>query len=182
VAILAAVHLAGVKQGLTGACANGDAMDMPRVYTELYRDIVRDHGRAPHGSGELDGATARAEAHNAMCGDRIVVTLLLDDGGRIRAVRHATDGCLLCNASASLMASHVPGLDHAGLRTLHKRLAALVAGAPSGLLHGDEFRFGDLGALAGVAAFPSRRRCVMLPWEALESAMCSAVVASGIGV
>jgi nitrogen fixation NifU-like protein len=150
-------------------------MDMQRVDTDLYRDIVRAHGRAPCCAGALDGATARFEAYNTLCGDRVVVTLHLDGEGRICAVRHATDGCLLCVASASMMALHVVGLGPAEMRTLHQQLAARINGAPG---FGAEARYrpvselpADLDGLTGVAAFPSRRQCVLLPWRALESAL-----------
>jgi len=149
-------------------------MDMQSAYRDLYRDIVRDHGRAPHCVGELASATTQGEAHNAVCGDRVRVTLHLDGNGRIRELRHATEGCLLCNASASLMALHVVGLRRAGLRAMHMRLTALITGNPAGLLLDDGVLPGDLGALAGVAAFPSRRPCVMVPWEALDGALCEA--------
>jgi nitrogen fixation NifU-like protein len=140
-------------------------MDMHSAYTDLYGDIVRDHGRSPFGAGELRGATARAESYNALCGDRVSISLQLDDDGLIAAVGHTTDGCLLCTASASLMASHAIGLDTGELKSLHRQLESLVTGETCWGLPG------EMNALGGVAAFPSRRRCVLLPWETLGLAL-----------
>ena len=140
-------------------------MDMQSAYRDLYRDIVRDHGKAPCGAGDLDDATTRAESYNPLCGDRVAVSLRLDRDRCIRAIRHVTDGCLLCNASVSLMTKHAVGLGVGDFDALKRHLGSLVTGAPSGRVPA------ELNALAGVAAFPSRRRCVMLPWETLSRAL-----------
>lgn len=135
------------------------------AHAALYRELVLAHGRAPRGAGALDPPCLRASAYNALCGDRVALTLRLDARGRIAELRHDSEGCLLCLASASLLSEAAPGLDAARARTLHARLHALVHGE-----RGDD-ALGDLAALAGVAAHPSRRRCALLPWEALREAL-----------
>ncbi|GAB2663438.1 iron-sulfur cluster assembly scaffold protein [Arenimonas aestuarii] len=131
----------------------------------LYRQQVLDHGRQPRQSGRLDGRARRAQASNTLCGDRVAVSLRLDPQGRISELRHDSQACLLCLASASLMTQHVAGLDAAGVARHHEMLRAGIQDASGAGASG------DLAALAGVAPYPSRHRCVLLPWEALRDAL-----------
>lgn len=140
------------------------------AHAALYRELVLAHGRAPRGAGALDPPCLRASAYNALCGDRVTLTLRLDARGCIAALRHASEGCLLCLASASLLSEAARGLDAAQAQALHARLHALVHG------EADIEALGDLAALAGVAAHPSRRRCVLLPWEALRDALADEAI------
>lgn len=135
-------------------------------FADLYRDRVLDHGRAPRHAGPLAGASHRAEAHNALCGDRVRVELRLDGEGRIAALGHQSEGCLLCLASASLMACDVAGRDAVGVGARLQALRIAIA-------KGDGCGLDDVGALAGVAAHPARHRCVLLPWECLQQALAS---------
>ncbi|HEU0152315.1 MAG TPA: SUF system NifU family Fe-S cluster assembly protein [Arenimonas sp.] len=140
------------------------------TFSALYRDRVLDHGRAPRHAGTLDEASHRASVHNALCGDRLTLRLRLDADGRIAALRHQSEGCLLCLASVSLMACDVPGRDAAGVAA---RLQALRAALAEGQDETSDHvvALGDLAALAGVAAHPARHRCVLLPWECLQQAL-----------
>ena len=142
-------------------------MDSADAFASLYRDAVLDHGRAPRGVGELVAPSRRTVLHNALCGDRITLDLRLDAAGHITDLRHQTTGCLLCTASASLMSEAVPGLDRAVV-------AARAAALRAGIARGDGAGLGALAALTGVSATPSRHRCVLLPWEALDSALADA--------
>ena len=146
------------------------AMDTADAFAALYRDAVLDHGRAPRAVGELPAATHRATLHNALCGDRVALDLQRDADGRIAALAHRTSGCLLCTASASLMSQAVPGLDAAAIAAMARSLRVGVQG-------GDGRGLGPLAALTGVSATPSRHRCVLLPWEALESALADGATA-----
>lgn len=142
-------------------------MGQPTSFAGLYRERVLDHGRAPRHAGALASASHRASAHNALCGDRVEVQLRLAADGCIAELRHQSVGCLLCLASASLMACDVGGQDADGVEL---RLQALKAALASG----DGEGLDDLGALAGVSAHPARHRCVLLPWECLLEALAGA--------
>ena len=141
--------------------------------TALYRQQVLDHGRQPRQAGRLDGPARRAQASNALCGDRVAVSLRVDDRGRISEVRHESQACLLCLASASLMAQHVNGLDAAGVALGHDSVRASIRDEDGG------GAAGAFAALAGVAPYPSRHRCVLLPWEALLAALDAPETESG---
>jgi len=48
---------------------------------ELYREIILDHYRSPRNRGELESPPAhRVEGFNPLCGDEVVVSLLVEDG------------------------------------------------------------------------------------------------------
>ena len=145
--------MSGASLGTAGAAA------------ALYRRQVLEHGRQPRGAGRLEGLARRARADNTLCGDRVAVSLRLDGQGRIGQIRHESEGCLLCLASASLMAGHVAGLDAAGIARGRETLLAVLRDP------GQAAHAGELAALTGAAAYPSRHRCVLLPWDALLDAL-----------
>lgn len=136
-------------------------------FAALYRELVLEHGRTPRHTGALPAATHRADANNPLCGDRVVLEFDLDAQGCIHELRHRTEGCLLCTASASLMACDVRGRDAGAV-------VARMQALRDGITRGDGDGLDDLGALAGVSTHPARHRCVMLPWEALLSALSPA--------
>src|SRR5207248_2560365 len=76
---------------------------------DLYREIILDHYRNPRNRGELAAPPAhRVEGFNPLCGDEIVVYLLVDDG-QVSDVRIAGQGCSISQSSASMMSAAVKG-------------------------------------------------------------------------
>ena len=65
----------------------------------LYaKDLLRLAAMA-HGAGKLAPFDAEGQAHNPTCGDRVGVTLRLDEAGRIAAIAHETHACVLAPVS-----------------------------------------------------------------------------------
>src|SRR5271163_3434594 len=76
---------------------------------ELYREIILDHYRSPRNRGELPSPPAhRVEGYNPLCGDEVVVTLVVDDG-TLEDIRIGGTGCSISQSSASLMSAAVKG-------------------------------------------------------------------------
>ena len=118
------------------------------------------------GAGMLAPCDAQGEAYNPACGDRVSVTLRLDDRGRVTAMAHETSACVLAQASASILGANLPGSNHAGVRGLRSAIAAMlregaVPPAP----------FADYTALTGAATYRSRHACVLLPIDAVLNAL-----------
>ena len=132
----------------------------------LYQELVLDHGKAPRNEGPLEGETHTATVRNPLCGDRVTVHAILDEGGVIRRATFEARGCMIARASASLLTETVVGHDAADATTLVGALDALVTGAelPRDLPSA-------LEPLRGVQQFPARRACVTLPWHALRDAL-----------
>lgn len=131
---------------------------------DLYRDTVLRHSRAPHNLRRMESHQARAEGHNPLCGDHITVYLRMK-GATIDDVAYEAEGCAISMASASMMTDVVAGRTPAEAGALAQAVAALLDGSPPGC------ELGEINALAGVRAYPARKRCAMLPWRTLEAAL-----------
>ena len=118
------------------------------------------------GAGRLSPADAEGVAHNPTCGDRVSVTLRLDDRRRIAAMAHETHACVLAQASASILGAHLEGVDEAGIRTLRGQVAAMLR---CGEIPPSPFE--DYAALTGAAAYRNRHACVLLPVDAVLNAL-----------
>ncbi|MET3600655.1 Fe-S cluster assembly sulfur transfer protein SufU [Martelella mangrovi] len=133
----------------------------------LYQETILDHGRRPRNRRSLTGATHRARAQNPLCGDKIIAELRIDSRGRVEDAAFDGQGCAIAIASASLMTEAIKNRTLADVRALNARLQTLLSGTGPEDLDG----LGDLAVLAAVRAFPSRRKCALLAWDALAAAL-----------
>ncbi len=133
---------------------------------DLYRDVILDHNKRPRNFGALDPADARADGHNPLCGDRLTVTVQLEDE-RIGDIRFEGKGCAISTASASLMTEAVKGLDLAAVT----RLRDTVQHALTEHDYEAPPELGKLAALTGVREFPARVKCATLCWHTLDAAL-----------
>ena len=125
----------------------------PRTLLRLAADAL--------GAGKLPRPDAVGTAHNPACGDRVSVELTLANG-RIIAMAHQTQACVLTQASAALLALAAPGLDRAALEALAGEVRAMLAGGPAPAGY-DVFE--------GVAGHAGRHTCVLLPLQAALTAL-----------
>jgi len=140
----------------------------------LYQEIILDHYKNPRGRGLL--ASARGESHqvNPTCGDEVTVQIDLDDTGHLH-VGYEGQGCSISQASASVMAEMVEGMDVADADSVRHAFVELMHS--KGAAEPDEDLLGDGVAFVGVAKYPARIKCALLPWMALQDAQ----VKAGIG-
>jgi nitrogen fixation protein NifU and related proteins len=132
---------------------------------QLYQEVILDHNRRPRNFRALDGGR-KAEGHNPLCGDRLTIYVLVDDGV-ITDVSFQGSGCAIAKASASLMTESIKCRTVADASALVERFQRMIA-APPGRPVDD---LGTLTALAGVRQFPTRVKCATLAWHALDAAM-----------
>ena len=130
---------------------------------ELYSAAIRQHARDPAHQSKPAGFDVSARGDNPMCGDRVSV-FVRREGGRVGAAGFEARGCEISIASADLMCDAVAGLALGDVRPLADRVAAM---ARTGVCEG----CGALQPLSAVHAFPSRVKCVTLPWQALLAAL-----------
>ncbi len=135
--------------------------------TALYQELILDHYRRPRNKGTLAQATHAVSLNNPLCGDEIDLQLRVD-GDVIKDVGFVGRGCSISQASASMMTQLLKD------RTVPQALA--LADRMTAMMHGDEAAardksLGELRALAGVAKFPVRIKCALLPWNALTDAV-----------
>lgn len=131
---------------------------------DLYQEIILDHNKRPRNFGALDGATARADGYNPLCGDKVTLRLLLD-GDRIRDLRFEGSGCAISTASASLMTDYLKGKTRPEAEAACAAFLDMATGKPA-----DEAALGKLAVLAGVREFPARVKCATLVWHTLKAA------------
>lgn len=133
-----------------------------------YPEAILAHARRPIGSVLPHGADPIAERDNPLCGDRVRLGLVLDDG-RIAELGFEGRGCALSIASASMLVAALHGKPVAEAHALGERYRALVAARAESWPEA----LGELSAFAAIARFPARRDCVCLAWEALRDALGS---------
>jgi nitrogen fixation NifU-like protein len=132
----------------------------------LYAKDVLRWAAIAHGAGVLAPHDAAGSAHNPACGDRLSVTLTLDNDGRIAAMAHDTKACVLAQASASILGAHLKGADKTSVEELRTTVAAMLKGeAPP------PSPFADYAALTGANPYRNRHACVLLPIDAVLDAL-----------
>ncbi len=161
---------------------------------DLYREIILDHYRSPRNRGELESPPAhRVEGFNPLCGDEVVVTVLVDDG-HVTDIKFAGNGCSISQSSASLMSSAVKGKSLVEVRELIRTFKSMMSiheatlgpdgdgdgegsdeedgrGDGDGRGPVDVRKIGELAALQGVVKFPVRIKCATLSWNALAQGL-----------
>ena len=48
--------------------------------SELYQQVILDHNKKPRNFRKLEGANRKAEGFNPLCGDHLIVYMLMDEG------------------------------------------------------------------------------------------------------
>ena len=132
---------------------------------QLYRSVIMDHYKKPRNKGSLDENSVTIDMNNPTCGDRIHLTLKLNDG-IVEDARFDGEGCSISMSSASMMTETIKGK--------HIDDAIKYADVFSKMMLGEEIdedimdELGDVAALQGVSKFPARIKCATLAWKAME--------------
>lgn len=145
---------------------------------QLYQEIILDHYKHPHGRGLRDAddpADRVAEAHhvNPTCGDEVTVRVATD-GDVLHDVSYDGMGCSISQASASVLHELLKGRRAGEAFVVHEAFVQLMSGR--GQVTPDEDVLGDGVAFAGVARYPARVKCALLPWMAFKDAAARAGV------
>jgi nitrogen fixation protein NifU and related proteins len=134
----------------------------------LYHDGLVALAKSGVGAGRLTDPHATARVDNPLCGDEVTLDLHLS-GDTVQHVGHRVRGCMLCEASAAWIATHAPGAARQTVMDVFAGMAHLMG-------HG-ELPKDYVGHWSGIEAFSpvhsakSRRRCVLLPFEAIAKAL-----------
>jgi nitrogen fixation NifU-like protein len=117
----------------------------------MYREVILDHYKNPHGHGLLEGADAQAEGQNPLCGDEVTMSLRFGaDGETIEQVGFEGRGCAISQAATSMLTDLVVG-----------RKASEVAALPK------EELLDEIGIPLG----PARLKCALLGLGVLKVAL-----------
>jgi nitrogen fixation NifU-like protein len=139
---------------------------------QMYQEIILDHSKHPHGRGLRDPHDAEVHHVNPTCGDEVTLRVHVD-GDRLADVSWEGQGCSISQAAASVLTDLVTGRPVAEALGRYDAFHAMVTGR--GRVEPDEEVLGDAVAFAGVARYPLRVKCALLPWTALKDATARAV-------
>ena len=131
---------------------------------QLYRQVIMDHYKNPRNKGVLEDGTLNINMNNPTCGDRIQLTLKVEDG-KIESAKFDGEGCSISLASASMMTQAVKGLPVEDALRLSRIFYDMMLGND---YDDKSYDLGDIEALQGVSKFPARIKCASLAWKAME--------------
>jgi nitrogen fixation NifU-like protein len=102
-------------------------------FDQMYREVILDHYKNPHGHGLLEGADAQAEGQNPLCGDEVTMSLRFGaDGETIEQVGFEGRGCAISQAATSMLTDLVVGRKVAEVAALPKEELLEEIGIPLG--------------------------------------------------
>jgi len=134
---------------------------------ELYQEVIVDHSKHPRNYGSLKDANYKKEGYNPLCGDKLTV-YILEDQGAIQNLQFEGSGCAISMASASLMTEVLKGKTREEIAELFHDFHQLITQGHEAAL---EEKLGKLSVLAGVSEFPARVKCATLAWHTLKAAL-----------
>jgi len=118
----------------------------------LYREVILEHYREPHHHGHLAEPSVSTEVDNPLCGDRLSIDLIVEDG-LIRDMAFTGRGCAISQASASILSDELVGMPVSQAAALTRR---------------------DIMDLLGVEVGPARLKCALLALRGVKMALTAA--------
>src|SRR5690606_26315760 len=115
--------------------------------------------KTPRNKGTIENDSIIIDMNNPTCGDRIHLTLQVEDG-IVKDAKFDGEGCSISMASASMMTQAVKGKDVDTALGLSKTFSDMMLGKE----YDDSVDLGDIEALQGVSQFPARIKCATLAW------------------
>jgi nitrogen fixation NifU-like protein len=132
--------------------------------------VILDHNRKPRNWGTLSDATHQAEGVNPLCGDRLQLSVKLENEA-LQAIAFEGESCAICKASASMMTSAVKGKPRTDAERLIQEFRDMATGKLDTAKA--EHHLGRLTVFSGVRDLPTRVKCAILPWHTLHAALNS---------
>ena len=116
--------------------------------------------------GRLPAPQGSAVAHSKLCGSKVTVDVMLDNGV-VSDFAHDVKACALGQASSSILAHHVVGSSPDELRAVRDQMYDMLKNngpAPDG-------KWSDLEALSPVRDFKARHASTLLTFDAVCNAI-----------
>ena len=119
------------------------------IPNEIYREHILDLYKHPSNFGNLKNATHEHTEYNSLCGDEIVVKLIVENSV-IKNVKFHGSGCVISLVSASLLTDKIKGMRTGDVKKLDKN---------------------DILKLLKIRINPARLRCALLSLDAVKKAL-----------
>ncbi len=143
------------------------AMDI----SDLYQEVILDHGKNPRNHGVLEKYDHEAEGYNPMCGDKLTVYVKVNQDDIIDDISFEARGCAISIASASIMSEIVKGKTIDEVNSLFDYFHKLCTGEETQQTNHLDDDIEKLKVMSGVSKFPSRIKCATMSWHAVKSAL-----------
>ena len=88
---------------------------------DMFRELILDHARHQRNWGLLDPNDLDHEELNPLCGDRLRLTLRLNENQIITEVGWDGEGCAISQASASMLGEEILGITIGAARAINKQ-------------------------------------------------------------
>lgn len=131
----------------------------------VYKEVLLDHFHNPRNKGGLDDMDMVKRGSNPRCGDEIEIGITCENGV-LDKVRFRGRGCSICLASASMMTECTGGLKFQQARQLIARLQQWFSNTDNEAPPNQ-----NLAALGTIRQHPTRKKCVLLAWQALDATL-----------
>jgi NifU-like protein involved in Fe-S cluster formation len=133
---------------------------------DLYnRDVLRLAASLVAGD-RLEMAQGTAEASSRTCGSRISADVNLDSAGRVDAVALRTHACAIGQASAAILRSNAAGKTPDAIAKIRDGIASYLTGKSE-----MPYEWPELLLLAVAREYPARHAAILLPYDALLTAI-----------
>lgn len=116
---------------------------------DMYGEIILDHFKNPRQSELLDYSHLACEDSNPLCGDKVKITLQVNDANEVTKFGFNGEGCAVSIASTSLL----------GEKLLGKKIDDLVKMSNDEVLD-----------LLGIPISPGRLKCALLGFSCIKKA------------
>jgi nitrogen fixation NifU-like protein len=140
--------------------------------TELYQEIILDHGKNPRNLRKTQNFNKDAKGYNPLCGDKVHIYLKLNENKKVEDVSFEGEGCAISMASASIMTDLIKGKEENEVKEIVEDFLKMIKEKDhinTKLLKDDEKT--KLMCLSGVKQYPMRVKCATLSWHTLTSAI-----------
>ncbi|PCJ34871.1 MAG: hypothetical protein COA93_03955 [Alphaproteobacteria bacterium] len=137
---------------------------------QLYQKAILKEAAAATGSGALSNPDLRLTVHNPLCGDRITVYLKLEEN-KVSAFSHETKACVLCQASASILAECSIGETEQNIQAIYDSLKQGLSDKDLNDKIWPEDKWQALNIFQPVSDHKNRFTCVTLPFESILKAL-----------
>ena len=137
---------------------------------QLYQKAILKEAAAATGSGVLTNPDLKLTVHNPLCGDRVTVYLNLE-GDKVSAFSHETKACVLCQASASILAECSIGETEQEIKSIYDILQQGLSDKCLNDKIWPEEKWKNLNIFKPVSDHKNRFTCVTLPFESILKAL-----------
>lgn len=143
----------------------------------LYRELIIDHNNSPSNFGKIKNPDLQAEGFNPICGDHYFVFIKIANG-KIKEIKFEGSGCAISMASASIMTEIIEAKSEKQSLKIFEEFRLLLNENMRNIKSINKHGLGKLEAFAGVKDFPTRIKCVELPWYTMKAAFDNKMIAS----